>query len=121
MGFVTKFAYLNEILIALVQKSIDGLSFTSEGYVRANSIFLGKFGKPLRVANAHIMCITSLPVIKGSHTDPITDFYEKLSLTVQALETIKKVGEINIYARITLDKLPGIRGDLVPSDDNWQK
>ena len=118
---VTKFSYLKEFLIPHVRRSIDGLPFTSEGYARAKSILLGKFGKPSIVANAHIKCITSLPVVKGSHPNPIHDFYEKLSLSVQALDTMKKVGEINGYVRITLDKLPGIRADLVRLDDDWQE
>ena len=32
---------------------------------------------------------------------------------VQALETINKLKEINGYVRLTLDKLPGIRADVV--------
>ena len=32
---------------------------------------------------------------------------------VQALETMGKLGEVNGYVRMTLNKLEGIRGDLV--------
>ena len=32
---------------------------------------------------------------------------------VQAFETMNKLKEINGYVRLTLDKLPGIRADLV--------
>ena len=39
---------------------------------------------------------------------------------MQALDTMGKIKEINGYVRITLDKLRGIRVDLVRSDDNWQ-
>ena len=31
-----------------------------------------------------------------------------------------KMKEINDYVRVTLDKLQGIRADLVRIDDNWQ-
>ena len=40
--------------------------------------------------------------------------------SVQALETMKKLNETKGYVRNTLDKLPGIRADLVRLDDSWQ-
>ena len=40
--------------------------------------------------------------------------------SVQALETIRKLNEIKSYVRNTLEKLPGIRADLVRLDDSWQ-
>ena len=32
-----------------------------------------------------------------------------------------KLGEVNGFARATLDKLEGIKSDLVRTDDSWQK
>ena len=32
-----------------------------------------------------------------------------------------EINEINGYVRVTLDKLPGIRADLVRLDDDWQE
>ena len=34
---------------------------------------------------------------------------------------MNKLKEINSYVRLTLDKFPGIRADLVRLDDNWQE
>ena len=51
--------------------------------------------------------------------DPSTR-YEALSFNVQALETVGKLKDVNGYVRISIDKLPGIRGDLVRTDENWQ-
>ena len=34
---------------------------------------------------------------------------------------MKKLKDIQGYVRWTLDKLPGIRADLVRLDDNWQE
>ena len=45
----------------------------------------------------------------------------KLCSKVQALETMGKLGEVNGYVRMTLNKLEGIRGDLVRTDDDWQE
>ena len=51
----------------------------------------------------------------------IHDFYEKLVSSVQSLETLGKLKKVNGYVRATLDKLEAIRGDLVRTDDKWQK
>ena len=34
---------------------------------------------------------------------------------------MNKLKEINGYVRLTLDKLPGIRADLVRIDEDWQE
>ena len=65
IGSVSKFSYLKELLIPRVRLLIDGLPFTSEGYSRAKSILLGKFGKSTEIAAAHIQCNTSLPVFQN--------------------------------------------------------
>ena len=62
----------------------------------------------------------SLPVIYGSNPNKILEFYETLSPKLQALETMGKIKEVNGYVRMRLDKLEGIRGDFVRTDDNWQ-
>lgn len=118
---MTKFAYLKEFLIPHVPKSVHDLPLTSDGYARVKSIILGKFGKPVIVANIHIKCITSLSIIESSHPSPIHDIYEKLSVSVHALDTMKKVWEINGYLRIITGNLPGIRADIVRLGDDWQQ
>ena len=62
----------------------------------------------------------SLPVIYGSNPNKILEFYETLSLNLQASETMGKIKDVNGYVRMTLDKLEVIIGDLVRTDDNWQ-
>ena len=62
----------------------------------------------------------SLPVMYGSNPNKILKFYETLSPNLRALETMEKIKEVNGYVRMTLDKLEGIRGDLVQTADNWQ-
>ena len=66
---------------------IDGLSFRPEEYARAKSILLPKFEKPNDVATANIQCITSLHVFSNSNLTEIHEFYEKLIVSVQALDT----------------------------------
>ena len=117
---VTKFSYLKEILFAQVRKLIDGLPFTPEGYSRAKSILVSTYNKPKVVANAHIKCITSLPIITSTYPSRVHEFYEKLIVSTQALDSMSKLKDINGYVKITLDRLPGIRADLVRLDDDWQ-
>ena len=118
---VAKFSYLKVFLFSQARKLIDGLPFTSEGYSRAKAVLLAKFGKPEVVAKAHVKCIKSLPVVSGTHPNRIHDFFEKLYVSVQAFDTNKKLKEINGYVKIPLDKLPGIRGNLVRLDDDWKE
>ena len=61
-----------------------------------------------------------LPVISGANPGKIHQFYESLSFNVQALETLGKLKEVNGYVLMSIDKLPGLRGDLVRTDENWQ-
>ena len=63
----------------------------------------------------------ALPIISGTNPVKIHQFYEKLLFNVQALETLGKLKEVNGYVRTSLDKLEGIRGDLVRTDDDWRE
>ena len=42
-------------------------------------------------------------------------------IRVQTLDTMNKLKEINTYVSSTLDKLPGIRADLVTTDEDCQE
>ena len=97
------------------------MPFNSEGYTRANNILMTKYAKPRAVANAHIQCIMGLSVITETNPTRINEFYEKLVTNIQTLESMGKEKDIRGYVRLTLDKLPGIRSDLVRLDDNWQE
>ena len=62
-----------------------------------------------------------MPVINNSNPGLIHSFYEKLVTSVQSLESIGKLQNINGFVRHTLDKLSGIRSELVRSDVDWQE
>ena len=117
---VIKYSYLKEFLLPHVRKLVDSLPFSSEGYSRTKTILQVKFGKPTVVANAHIKFIIYLPVVFGSHSNKVHHFYEKLMPSLQALEKMRKLNEINGFVRNTLDKLPRTRAGLVMLDDSWQ-
>ena len=54
-----------------------------------------------------------LPVITSASPKEINEFYKKLLLDVQSLATIGKLREVCRNVRAVLDKLEGIKGDLV--------
>ena len=118
---ITKLSYLKSLLVPKVHGLINGLPFTSEGYDRAKEILKTRYGKESEVANAHIQSILSLPNIPDSDPKKINHFFETLVANTQTLETMKKLNEVNGFVRSTLDRLPGIRADLVRLDDDWQE
>ena len=117
---MSKFSYVKESISPKVRVIIDRLLFISEGYNRAKNILISKYGKSSEIANAHIQNIMSLPHINRVNPYKIHEFTEKLLGSVQALETMGKPKEINGYIRLALDKLQGIRADLVRMDSGWQ-
>ena len=122
MPGMTKFTYLKSFLDQKVKRSVEGLPFSNEGYNRAKSILLEKYGKDLEIIKAYPQQIFDLPVIPNQNPYRIHEFCDKLTFSVQSLPTMGKLEQVNGYVAMTLDKLPAIRGDLVqtdPSFENW--
>ena len=118
---ITKFAYLCELLDPKIKHDIDSLSFTVEGYNRAKSILKDRYVKELEIIKSYVKDIMTLPYIPGTNPRKIKDFSEQLNHCVQALQTMNKLRLVDGNVSMTLDKLPGIRGDLVRTDPNWEK
>lgn len=117
---VTKFAHLKELLESNVCETIDGLPFNSEGYERAKNILKSNYGKTSEIVRAYIDNINALPVISGSKPNEIHKFWQTLNYNVQALETLGKLSGCLSMVRGVLDKLPGIKADLVNGKPGWQ-
>lgn len=109
---VMKFAYLKSFLDVKVKKPIEGLPFSNEGYNRAKSILLDKYGKDSEIIKAYSQQIFDLPFIPNQNAYRIHEFCDKLTFAVQSLQTMGKLEQVNGYVVMTLDKLPAIRGDL---------
>ena len=120
MPSVAKFAYPKPYLDNRVKKTVDGLLFTNEGYDRAKRILSDKYGKDSEVMKAYTKQIFDLPVIPNANAKRIHEFSDKLNFSVQSLQTMNKLEQVNGYVSMTLDKLPGIRGDLVRTDSSWE-
>ena len=118
---INKFTYLCGLLGPKVKTAVEALPFTAEGYNRAKSILLSNYGKESEITKAFVKEIMALPVITSANPRKISEFSEKLTYCVQALETMNKLSEVNGNVPMTLDKLPAIRGDLVRTDPDWEK
>ena len=118
---VTKFSYLRELLCEKAKKAIEALPYTAEGYNRALAILKDRFGKDSEVIKAYVKEILDLPYTPSSNPKRILEFYEKLTYSVQSLETLKKLDAVNGTVSMTLEKLPNIRGDLVRNDSKWEE
>ena len=117
---VSTFSDLKGLVSTKVWSLIDGLPITTEGYTRAKNILVKKYAEHSEVANAHVQNIMLLFHISNSNPYEIHEFSEKLLSSLQALETMGKLEEINGYVRLTLDKLKGTTADLVRTDYDWQ-
>ena len=118
---VTKFAYLKELIQPKVRADIDGLPFSTEGYERAKNILKSEYGKTSEIINAYVTNIMGLPTILGGNPQEVDMFYKKLLYNVQSLETLGKLREVSGNVRAVLDKLRGIKADLVRGQDGWQE
>ena len=65
--------------------------------------------------------IMSLPTIPGGNSKEVDAFYKKLLYNVQSLETLGKLREVSGNVKVVLDKLKGIKADLVRGQDGWQE
>jgi hypothetical protein len=93
----------------------------SVGYKKAKEFLEQRYGDPSEVVNAHIQEIMSLPIITGISRPKIHNFYDNLLGHVQALETLGKLEQVAGNVRMTLDKLVGIRADLIRTEKDWKK
>ena len=120
MPGVMKITYLNSFLDPKVKKSVEGLPFTNEGYNRAKSILLDKHGKDSEIIKAYTQQIFDLPTILNQNVYQIRGFCNKLTFSIQSLQTMGKLELVNGYVAMTLDKLPAIHRDLVSTDSSWE-
>ena len=72
------------------------------------------------IVNACIENIFSLPFISGTQPPKVHDFYEASLYNVQSLETLGKTSECVALVRGILNKLPGIKAELVQGHPEWQ-
>ena len=77
-----------------VRRTIEALPFTPEGFNRAKSTLTEKYGKESEIVKAYTREILELPSITSSNQKKISEFSEKLTYCVQALETLKNLEQV---------------------------
>ena len=101
------------------RSQILGLPHTVEGYEEAERILELTYGKNITVVNALIkdletlLNITSLIKVKE-----FNEFYNQLSRTVRAINTMKKLQSAQRYVYSIMDKLGPVKEALVQKDYN---
>ena len=119
---ITKFTYLLELLEPQVKRCVEALPFNTKGIIEQKPSCKRNMAKSLKSSKCYVKEILHLPNITGTNPRKVAEFHDKLSHSVQALETMKKLHEINGNVSMTLDKLAGIRGDLFRTDperESW--
>lgn len=117
---LTKFSYLKDYLEESVRRDIDGLPFTEAGYDKAKIILEAEYGQTSEVTNSYMQNIMNLPVISGKDPSKVNEFYKQLRYNVHSLDTLGKLADVKGNVRATLDKLKGMKADLVRGDENWR-
>ncbi len=62
----------------------------------------------------------NLPVITGYQPSEVHEFYKTLLFNVQSLETLGKLKDVKGNVRFVIDKLKGIKSELVRGHSGWQ-
>ena len=117
---LTKFGYLKELLERHMSKDIDGLQFTEEGYQNAKAILEAEYGQPTEIVNAYIKNMMELPIITGANPRKVKDINKQLNFNVQSLDTLGQLADAKGNVRCTLDKLKGIKANLVGGNEGWK-
>ncbi len=86
---ITKFTYLSEQLQPQAKRCVEALPLNHEGYNRAKAILQDKYGKESEIIKFYMNEILDLPNVTGTNPRKIAEFHDKLSHSVQALETMK--------------------------------
>ena len=107
MAVITKFSYLKEFVVPKVRKSIDGLPFTPEGEQSGEGLCEG-------------YPRTAIERLVETSPKRYINFTNGCCTMSSCSKTLGKLNKVNGNVALTIDKLPGIRGELVRSDEGWQ-
>lgn len=103
-----------------MSKDIDRLPFTEEGYENAKAILEVEYGQPTEIVNAYIKNIMELAIIARANPRKVKEFYKQLHFNVQSLDTLGRLADFKGNVRCTLNKLKGIKADLLHGNEGWK-
>ena len=110
---------MQELLEPKARVDIDGLPLNTEGYEKAKKIIKEEYGKASKVVNAYVNNILQRLTVASADQNKVNSFYKTL-INVQSPETLGKIERVNGMTISVLDKLTGIKADLVRGEENWQ-
>ena len=106
---ITKFTYLQSLLVGEADASISGLTLTSANYTIACKVLEERFGKKEQIIFAHIQALLnmSMPTV-GSRMQNLRSFQDKLLSHVRCLETMDVKGDTYgiFLTPVILSRLP---------------
>ena len=91
---ITKFSPLKELLDPRIRSVIDGLPFNEEGYSRAMKYLRDKYRNPDEIAGAYVINLLEMPAVTERDVARIHQFYEKLLVNIESLETLGKLDTV---------------------------
>jgi hypothetical protein len=91
------------------------------GYKTAWDRLKAEYGQTKVVIAAHVDQIINLPTVRGTWYNKVHDFYESLSKSFDALQTLGEGNMLKELVLPTLNKLPNIKADLVRTDEEWEE
>ena len=112
---LTKFGYLKELLEKHVRKENAKTQTQTQRLVLE-----AEYGQPTEIVKAYIKNIMELPIITGANPIRVKEFYKQLRFNVQSLGTLGRLADVKGNVRCTLDKLKGIKADLVRGNEGWK-
>ena len=86
-----------------VQRLIDGLLFTSEGYAKARDLLQKRYGQTSEVVSAYVRAILELPTTEERDVVKIHSFYETMLFNVESLQALESLEKLDAAVRFTLD------------------
>ena len=110
---------MQELLEPKARVDVDGLPLNTEGYEKAKNIIKDEYGKTSEVVNAYVNNIIQLPTVTSADQNKVNSFYKTLLFNVRSLETLGQIERVNGMTISVLDKLTGIKADLVRGQENW--
>ena len=116
-----KFGYLLELVEPKIRDRFANLKPGESGYQTAWDRLKSEYGQTKTVIAAHVDQIINLPVVRGASYNKVHEFYESLSRSYDALQTLGEGSILKGLVLPALNKLPNIKADLVRTDEGWEE
>ena len=111
-----KLGYLLQCVKGVCHELIGNIPNNDYGYERAMEFLREECGQDKTVLAAHTKEIINLQSVKGTRYLSVKEFYETLLINFEALRAMDGRGKVEGLVLPTLDKLSGIKADLIKGE-----